>query len=213
MDLENKIFKGTTTIGIVCKEGLVLAADKRATAGYEVASREMEKVFPITESIVITVAGLVSDAQLISKLIKAEISLKRYRTDKESSVKEVANLLATIVYANIRKMSMVPGIVGFLIGGKDSSGYKLFEIGIDGSVTEDKKFISTGSGSSYALGVLEAQYKDGVTIEEGVKLAVRALNAALQRNVATGEGIDVYSVTEKGAKKVLAKTIDYRIQV
>ena len=130
MNLENKTLKGTTTVGIVCKDGVVLAADKRATAGYELASKEMEKVFPISDSIVITTAGLVSDIQLISKLIKAEISLKKYRTDKESSAKEVANLLATIVYSNIRKMSMIPGIVGFLLGGKDSDGFKLFEIGV-----------------------------------------------------------------------------------
>jgi len=132
--------KGTTTIGILCKDGIVLVADKRASAGYLVASKDMEKISKISKYMAITMAGLVSDAQLLTKLIKAELTLKRIRTGREVSVKESANLLAMMLYGNIRRMSMIPGIVSFILGGKDESGFHLYELGVDGSVTKDYLF-------------------------------------------------------------------------
>jgi len=207
-----KIKKGTTTVGIVCKNGIVLAADKRASAGYMIASKEIDKVFPIYDNMAMTIAGLVSDAQLITKIIKAELRLKAIRTNKEPTVKETANMLASLSYSNIRRPSMVPGIVGFLLGGKDSnSGFNLYEIGIDGSITKCSKFCSDGSGMELAIGVFETLYKEDMTVDEGVKLAVQAINAAIQRNIATGDGIDVYAITDKGVNKVYAKKISYKI--
>ncbi len=199
--------KGTTTIGILCRDGVVLAADKRASAGYLIANKNVDKVHKITDNIVVTMAGLVSDAQLITKLLKAELKLRNIRSERETSVKEAGNLLANILYGNIRKFSAVPGIVAFLLGGKDETGFHLYELGVDGSILEAENFVSTGSGSILAIGVLETLYEKDLSVQDGVKLVIKALNAAIQRDMPTGDGMDVYTITEKGAEKVLSKKI------
>ncbi|MBT3690733.1 proteasome subunit beta [Candidatus Woesearchaeota archaeon] len=205
--ISEKVQKGTTTVGIVCKDGIVLAADKRASAGYLIASKDVDKIHMISSNMAVTMAGLVSDAQLIVKLAKAELRLKKIRNQKESTVKEGANMVGGILYQNIRKFSTVPGIVSFLLGGKDKHGFRLYELGVDGSVTDVKKFVSTGSGSMMAYGVMETLYKEDLQMKEGVELATRAISAAMQRDMATGEGLDVFTITLEGAKKVVAKKV------
>ncbi len=214
MDSQQQMMKtGTTTIGIICKDGIVLAADKRATAGNFIADRNADKIHQISDFMGVTIAGLVSDAQLLVKLIRAELLLKKMRTNKETTVREGANLLAGYAYANIRKMSMLPGIVGFLIGGKDGEGYHLYNIGPDGSVSEVDDFTSDGSGSVFAFGVLDTLYKKGINLEEGIKLAVKAVNAALQRDSATGSGLDIFTITPDGVKKIITKELKTQIEL
>src|SRR3989344_403592 len=152
--IEKNIMKtGTTTVGIVCKDGIVLAADKRSSAGYLIANKTQKKISKICDYAAITHAGLVSDAQLLTRIIKAQIRLEQMRRNKPLYIKEIANLLGTLMYSNIRRMSMVPGIVGFLLGGKDIKGFYLFDLGIDGSITEFHDYASTGSGSVFSYGV------------------------------------------------------------
>jgi proteasome beta subunit len=189
-DKEKLVRTGTTTVGIVCSDGIVMAADKRTSAGYMVANKKQKKIVQITDNMAVAQAGLVSDAQLLSKLIKAEIML----------------------YQNIRKMSMVPGIVGFILGGYDEEGPQLYELGVDGSVTKFDDFSSDGSGSVFALGVLETLYQQGITVDEGVKLAVKAINASLKKDLATGDGVDVVTLTSEGFKHVMTKEVKSGIE-
>jgi proteasome beta subunit len=199
--------KGTTTVGIVCKDGLVMAADRRATAGFLIANKKTTKVLPVSEHMAITTAGLVSDIQLFTKIIKAQIMLLKIRKGKEPSVKEAASLLANLAYTNIRRPSMIPGIVGFLFGGYDKSGYSLYEISFDGSIMPVDDYASDGSGSTVALGVMETLYKPGLSLEDGKELAVKALTAAMSRDAATGNGIDVIVITPKGAEYAIEKEV------
>lgn len=208
----NEMKTGTTTLGLVCKDGLVLAADRRATAGYFIASKKVEKVLKITDDIAVTIAGTVSDIQLVVKLIKAELRLKQIKTGKVNTVKEAANLLSGIVYQNIRKFSLIPGISHFIIGGKDSTGFHMYDLSPDGSITEIDDYVSSGSGSILVYGLFETVYKKGMTTDEGIKLAVKGVNAALQRDVATGNGIIVYTITNQGVKKVLEKELDTKLE-
>ena len=213
-DVEDSIKKGTTTVGIVCKDGIVLAADKRATAaGRIILNKSVEKVVKLTDDLAVTIAGNVSDIQLLTKLIKAEISLKTIRTLKKPTVKEVANLLGTIIYQNIRKFSVIPGITAFLLGGRDASGMHLYELSPDGSVMLHQKYMSDGSGFMMALGVLDTLYDPNISVQDGIKLAVKAINAAMQRDAATGEGIDVATVTKEGVKKVFSRQLETTIKV
>ncbi len=209
---DKKLHTGTTTVGIVCKDGVVLAADKRASAGYFVASKDMDKIQNISDDFAVTMAGLVSDAQLIVKLISAEIRLRSVRTGQKLSTKEAANLLSGILYQNIRKMSMVPGIVSFLLGGHDKKGDHLYELGVDGSLTNISNFCSTGSGSMLAYGVLESSYIDGISIKDGIDLAIKAVNTAINRDLASGDGIDIFVVNSKGAHKIHSKKVEKIIQ-
>ncbi len=198
---------GTTTVGIVCKDGIVLAADRRATAGTMIVDKRAEKVHQISDDFALTIAGGVSDAQLLIKLIRAELQLKEVRTNKKPTAKEAANLLGGLLYSNIRRPSMLPGIVHFLLAGKDSTGTYLYDLFPDGSVSKVRDFISSGSGSVFALGVLETQHKEDMNTAEGVKLAVKAINTALQRDSASGNGIEVMVITSKEIKKVMEKEI------
>lgn len=206
--MEDKFHKGTTTVGIVCKDGVVLAADRRTSAGYLIADKKTEKVKKISEHMAITTAGLVSDAQLFTKVIRAQLRLLTIRKAKEPSVKEAANLLGNMSYNNIRRPSMIQGIVGFLLGGVDKYGNHLYEVGIDGSLSYADDYRADGSGCTVALGVLETLYKKDIALEEGVKIAVKAVNAAVQRDLATGDGIDVFTVTKDGVKRVVQKQLN-----
>ncbi len=213
MDKDNIIKKGTTTVGILCKDGIVLTADKRAVLGLQIIGhKKVDKIHKITPNIAVTIAGTVSDAQLITKLIRAELNLRIIRLEKEPSIKEVANLLGTIVYQNIRKFSPILGVTGFLLGGKDTTGFYLYDVGPDGSVLPHDDYITDGSGMVYAFGVLDTLYKKDMSIADGIKLGIKAINAAMQRDTATGEGIDVITITKEGVKKVLTKRVKIDIR-
>jgi proteasome beta subunit len=208
----NLLKTGTTTVGILCADGLILGADKRATAGNMIVDNKAQKIHEIGDEMAVTTAGLVSDAQLLTKYIKAELKLKEIRTGQKPSMKEAGNLLAGMVYQNIRKMSMIPGIAHFLMGGKDDTGYYIYDIFPDGSITAVDKFISSGSGSVFAYGVLETMYKKDIKMDEGVKLVIRSINAALQRDSASGGGIDILTIGPDGMKHVLSEELTYKVK-
>ncbi|HLC52646.1 MAG TPA: proteasome subunit beta [Candidatus Nanoarchaeia archaeon] len=205
--MDEQLKTGTTTVGIVCKDGIVLAADMRATAGTMIVDKRAEKVHLISDDFAVTIAGTVSDAQLLIKLFRAELKLKEMKTGKHPSAKEAANLLAGMQYSNIRRPSMLPGIAHFIMGGKDSSGVHLYDLFPDGSVTKIKDYISSGSGSVFAYGVLETQYNPEMNVEEGIKLAIRAVNTALQRDSASGNGINIMVVNSQEIKRVMYKEV------
>ena len=198
---------GTTTMAILCKDGVVIAADRRMTAGYMIAHKKFQKIIPLNEDLALTIAGMVSDAQLLTKIIKAQLRLDTIRRNKKPSVKEAANLIGSLTYNNIRKFTPFLSIVGFLLGGRDESGYHVYSIGVDGSVLDHDDYVADGSGSEFAIGLLESNYNKDLNVDDGVKLAVKALNSALQRDVASGSGYEVYIINKDGVKKVLEKEL------
>ncbi len=213
METKDNVLKtGTTTMGLMCKDGVVLAADKRATVGNFIADSKAQKIHEIAPHIGVTIAGSVSDAQLIIKILKANVRLKDIATRRSSSVREVANFLSGVIYSSIRKFSAIPSISHFIMGGKTYDGYELYDIYPDGSLTEIETFVSSGSGSVMALGVLETDYKAGISIEEGVTLARKALTAALRRDSASGSGVEIISITKDGIKKMFEKDLSVDIR-
>jgi len=193
--------KGTTTVGIVCKDAVVLAADKRATMGYLIANKNVEKILKVTDRIALTIAGFASDGQMLGKLLKAEMELYRMNTGIEPSLTAAANLLATIVFEKAK--SYIPYVVQLIIGGIDENDeYALYTIDMGGSIIKETSYYSTGSGSPMAFGVLEDSFKSGMNTEQGVELAIKALNVALKRDAGTGEGIEVIVIEKKGYRKV-----------
>ena len=203
--MNEQLKTGTTTVGIRCKDGVVIAADTRATAGHMIVDKRAEKVHLITDDFALTIAGGVSDAQLLIKLIRAELKLKEVRTGKKPSAKEAANLLGGLLYSNIRRPSMMPGIVHFLLAGKDTSGVYLYDLFPDGSITKVPDFISSGSGSVFAYGVLETHYNSSMTTKEGIELAQKAVHTAMQRDSASGNGLDVMVIKSTGIERVMHK--------
>ncbi|MDD5133746.1 MAG: proteasome subunit beta [Candidatus Nanoarchaeia archaeon] len=205
---------GTTTVGIVCKDGIILGADKRATlGGGYIFDRKTDKIVFVTEDIAVTTAGNVSDVQLLIKLLRSELKIKEMRMGRRISISEAANLLARMVYQNIRKFSAIPGVAHFIIAGRDDSGIHMHDIFPDGSVSEVKEYVASGSGSTAgALPVLDTLFKENMTLEEGTDLCIKAINSAILRDANSGDGIDVISITEKGIKKVYKKELKMNLK-
>jgi len=209
-DVEHNIVKtGTTTVGIVCKDGIVLAADKRATADYLIADKKAKKVHKLSDNIAVTIAGGVSDIQMVLKLTKAELELKRVRTKQLSTVKEAANIFANIVYQNIRKFSTIVGISHFILGGRDNHGFALYDVTPDGAISEHLDYATSGAyGAIVAYGILENEWKPNMTIEEGKKMAIKVLLTAIKRDASVGNGIDIVIIDKKGVSEIKEEKID-----
>jgi len=188
---------GTTTVGIICKDAVVLAAEKKSTLGYLVASKESEKILPLDIHIAMTIAGASGDAQVLARYLRAEFKLFEIEHRRKITVKGAAVLLSNILQSS----KYFPYYVQLIIGGVDDFGPQLFDLDAIGGIEESKKFTSTGSGSPIALGVLEDQYRDGMSVEEAKELAKRAIKAAIERDIGSGgRAIDIAVITKDGIK-------------
>lgn len=192
---------GTTTVGLVCKDGLVFASDKRATMGYYIASKDVTKIEKLNDRIAMTIAGGVGDAQTLVRWMRAEIKLYELKNGRKMSVEAAATLLANILSQN----KYYPFFVQLLIGGVDERP-RLFSVDMLGGVTEEK-FTSTGSGSPIAMGLLEETYKEDREVSENIKFAARAISTAMKRDVATGEGVLVMTITSRGIEVLPDKEV------
>jgi proteasome beta subunit len=184
--------KGTTTVGLVFEDGVVLATELRATMGYLIASKKAKKVYRISDRIGMTTAGGVGDAQQMARLMTVECSLYNIRRGRSMSVAAASTLLANILNNN----RYFPYYVQLLVGGVDESGPGLFSVDALGGVTREEEIVATGSGSPMAYGVLEDRFRKGMPRDEAVALAVRAVRAAMKRDSGSGEGLHVVVITK-----------------
>ena len=191
---------GTTTVGIACKDGVVLAAEKKSTMGYLVASKETEKIYNLEDHIAMTIAGASGDAQTLVRYMRAELKLFAIQNQRKITVKGAATLLANILQSG--RWTFLPYMVQLIVAGYDNEGPHIFSLDAIGAIEDEKKFFSTGSGSPMALGVLEDNYKEGLTTAEASELALRAIRAAVERDIASGgKAIDVVVITKDGIKR------------
>jgi len=193
---ENAKKTGTTTVGLICKDGVVLASDRRATMGYLIASKDVDKIFAINDHIAMTIAGGVGDAQMLVRWMKAEVKLYELKQEKKISVEAAATLLANI----LAQYKFFPFFVQLLIGGLDESP-RLFSVDMLGGVTEET-VTSTGSGSPIAYGVLEELYVENRLVEANLPVAAKAVSAAMRRDAATGENVDLCMITKDGFSRM-----------
>ncbi|MCJ7456537.1 archaeal proteasome endopeptidase complex subunit beta [Candidatus Bathyarchaeota archaeon] len=191
------VLKGTTTVGVVCRDGVVLGTDTRATMGYFVAHKHAKKVYQIDDHLAMTIAGGVADAQNVVEIVKANSKLYKYEKGVIMPVSAAASLTSNLLFAN----RYYPLIIQALLGGVDTSGPHIFALDPLGSVTEEK-CVSTGSGSPVAYGVLENDYKDGITVKDAIPVVVKAVNSAMKRDSASGDSFDVALVTSKGYEEL-----------
>lgn len=207
---KNVLRTGTTILGIVCKDGVVMASDRQSTAGTIVMNKNSEKTKKVNDYLLISGTGMVSDIQRVAKILPAELKLKELRTRVRPTIKQAANLLASISYSGIRQPSVLPQQAGFILGGFNKDGTTdLYSIEPAGSIVKVEDYDANfGSGMPYALGLLERQYKKNLSLEEGIELAKEALKSTSQRDVGSGYGIDVFTITKEGIKKVVSQTIE-----
>ncbi|MHA1745864.1 MAG: proteasome subunit beta [Promethearchaeota archaeon] len=193
---------GTTTVALKIKDGVVMATDNRATMGIFVANKNAKKLHFIQDYMAITIAGGVADALYLVDLLKAETEIYKLRNSKPIGVEQTAKLLQNILY-NQKGVFQV----GHLLGGyTDKDGAKVYDIGGYGSLLEED-YASVGSGSTFAIGVLETEWKEDIpTAEEGINLAAKAVRSAIIRDMASGNGIDIVAILKGG--KVIEKRFD-----
>lgn len=182
---------GTTTVGIVAKDGVVLAADRRVTAGTMIAHKRGKKVYKLDTNLGLTTAGLVGDLQMLARYITAEVELYKLKRNTPMPVESCATLTANILAGR----RYFPYWVQLVIGGVDRKGGSVYSLDLAGGSIPDK-YVSTGSGSPYVYGVLEDHYKEDIQIGPAMDLAIRAVHIAMKRDSATGEGIDVAVITK-----------------
>ncbi len=195
--VEDLTFKGTTTIGVAARDGVILASDTRVTMGSMVAHKKGKKVYRIDDRLAMTISGNVADAQRTVEMLKANARIYRLENKRSMPVKTAARLVANLFFS----ARMVPYIAQILVGGVDDSGPHVYALDPFGSLTEEKT-VATGSGSPIAYGVLEDKIKDGMLVSEALPIVVRSVVSAMKRNVMTGDSFDVALIDEKGYREL-----------
>ncbi len=189
------VVKGTTTIGVVCKDGVILASDTRVTMGFFIAHKQGKKVYKIDEHIGMTIAGSVADAQKVIDIITANAHLYRINLNRPMPVSSAARMTSNLLFSARGLMAQV------LVGGVDDTGPHVFNLDPYGSLTEEK-LTSTGSGSPIAIGVLEDKFREGMTVQEALPIIARAVNASMKRDVASGNNYNIIVIDNKGYREL-----------
>ncbi len=198
-NVEEKILHGTTTVGIKAKDGVILCADMRASAGYFIANNNTMKIQKIDEHAGMTMAGGVADAQNITDILRYHANLHRIQKQEPIPIKSLTRLTSLIFHQN----RGYPFIADILVGGYDKTGPDLYNIDMFGSV-EKKTFVTTGSGSPVAYGLMEEEFHENLSVEDAKILALRAVKAAITRNIGTGDGINL-AILDKDGFRLLTK--------
>lgn len=191
-DLPDSVKKGTTTIGLVCQDGVVMATEKRATMGTMIAHKTTQKLFRIDSNLGLTVAGVVGDAQTLARYITAEVELYKLKRGVGMTVRSAATLTANILAGS----RFYPYYVGLILGGMDPEGGHMYSLDMVGGAIPDD-YVATGSGSPFVYGVLEDHYQKTLTVKDGIELSIRSLSAAMKRDAASGDGMAIATITSK----------------
>jgi len=191
------ILKGTTTIGVVCKDGVILASDTRVTMGFYVAHKFGKKVYKIDDHLGMTIAGTVADAQRVVDILTANAQLYKINLNRPIPVSAAARLVANLLFS----ARYLPLATQVLVGGLDDTGPHVYNLDPFGSLTEEKS-VSTGSGSPIAYGILEDNYREGMSIAEVLPIIVKAVNAAMKRDVASGNSYNVTVIDQNGYREL-----------
>ena len=188
--------KGTTTVGVVCEDGVILGSDSRVTMGFYVAHKQGKKVYQIDEHLAMTIAGSVADAQKTVDILTTNAHLYRISLGRPLPISSAARLLSNLLFS-VRGALMAQ----VLVGGVDGTGPHVFSIDPFGSLTEEK-CVSTGSGSPVAYGILEDKYREGVAVKGMLPVIVKAVNAAMKRDSASGDNFNIVVIDNKGYREL-----------
>ncbi|MGB9732377.1 MAG: proteasome subunit beta [Candidatus Micrarchaeia archaeon] len=202
--IAEKAMKGTTTIGVICADGVVMGADSRATMDTFIASSEAIKIYKINEKLGLTVAGDVGSAEYLAKLLKVQNDAYKMEENVPLNPTSATSILHIILQEN----KMFPFIVQLLVGGFNKDTPELYSLDPLGGYIKESKFTSTGSGSLTALGYLEEVYKKDITVQEATKIVAKGLKIAMKRDSATGDKIHIVTITKSGYKELSSEEIE-----
>ncbi len=187
---------GATTVGVVCKDGVLLASERRYAYGTFVMSKVAKKIFKITDNIGVACAGIVGDMQVLSREVLAYMNIYRYERGRQATVKNAAKVMVNVLSSR----RMFPYLAQTIIAGVDDGKPDLYVLDPIGSVLGDK-FAAVGTGAEVAMGVLEAEYREGLSVEEARPIVMRAVKSALARDISSGDAIDLMIITHDGLKE------------
>jgi proteasome beta subunit len=192
--IADQIKKGTTTCALTCNDGIVLAADTRASAGFFIADRHVMKIQKVDRNLGMTIAGGVADAQNLVDIMRYNANIYRLTNRELMPVKSAARLCSNVLF----NQRYFPYYVQIILAGYDNkAGGQIYNIDLFGSMTSEK-FISTGSGSPVAYGYLESEFKENLSVNEAYKIAIQAIAAAIRRNAGTGDNINAVIIDKDG---------------
>ncbi len=197
---EKLALKGTTTVGVVCNDGVILSSDTRVTMGYFVAHKKGKKIYQIDDHIAMTISGSVADAQRVVEILKINAKLYKLNNSRPIPIQAASRLVANLLFS----ARLAPLVAQILVGGVDTTGPHVFALDPFGSLTEEK-CVATGSGSPIAYGVLEDKYKEGAKIKDILPVVVRAVDSAMKRDIASGDSFDIAVITKEGYRALGTK--------
>jgi len=197
--IKEHIKKGTTTCALTCNDGVVLAADTRASAGFFIADRHVMKIQKVDRHMGMTIAGGVADAQNLVDIMRYNSNIYRLSNKEPIPIKSAARLCSNVLF----NQRYFPYYVQIILAGVDKTKEEgqIYNIDLFGSMTSEK-FISTGSGSPVAYGYLETEFKENLTVNEAYRIAIQAIAAAIRRNSGTGDGINVVIIDKDGYREL-----------
>jgi len=197
--IEEHIKKGTTTCALTCKDGVVLTADTRASAGFFIADKHVMKIQRVDKHLGMTMAGGVADAQNLVDIMRYNANIYRLTNKEPIPIKSAARLCSNVLF----NQRYFPYYVQIILAGVDKTKEEgqIYNIDLFGSITSEK-FISTGSGSPVAYGYLETEFTPDLSVNDGYKIAIHAIAAAIRRNAGTGDGVNAVIIDKDGYREL-----------
>ncbi len=201
---------GTTVVALKFADGIIMAGDRRATEGYQIADRRIEKVHAADEYSAVAIAGAAGPALDMVKLMQTELEHYEKVEGDRLSLEGKANKLAQMIRANF-PMALQGLVVVPLFGGFDArrGAGRIFRYDVVGGRYEELDYHATGSGGTHARSALRTSYRPGLARDEAVRAAVESLLVASEEDTATGgpdliRGIfpTVITVTAAGYQRV-----------
>ncbi|APE95301.1 proteasome subunit beta [Halodesulfurarchaeum formicicum] len=200
-DLENVTKTGTTIVGVTTPEGVVMGSDMRASLGGRIVSnKDVQKVEEIQQNAALSMSGSVGGAQSYIRSLRAEASLYEARRGENMSIHALATMASNLLRGG-PFFRVVP-----LLAGMDEKGAHVYSLDPTGSSLADD-YSAQGSGMPYALGVLEQEYTDDLTMDEAVTVAARAIDSATERDTASGNGIHITKISREAVDIVGHKDV------
>jgi len=189
---------GTTTLGIIAKDSIVLASDMKGTMGYLASNSDVTKIYKINDHLAITIAGGVGDALVLIRHLKVQANLYELEHKRSMNTKSCGTLLSNILNGS----KGMPFYTQFILAGWVNIP-SMYSMDMGGGMIEEKKYTASGSGTELALSIMDSNYKDNMTTADAIKLAKDAISAAKKRDIASGgDGIRIMVIKKEGIEEL-----------
>ena len=190
---------GATAVGITYNDGVVFASERRIAYGNFVVSKTTKKTFVITPHVGAACAGLVADMQILSLQVTALAKIRKMEIKRDVPPNTIAKMMSNMMY----ERRFFPLLTQVIVGGLVDKP-TIYTLDPLGSVLPDE-YAAVGTGAEMALGILDQQYKKELTETEAIDLAVKSIRAAIMRDSASGDNIDVLVINKEGVKETAEK--------